>query len=106
MIEPVDLDDFFITFFSSAMVILLGACYALFFAFAKLGRRKTLTILAYLSYALLTVNVIVLSNTLHLHGFWQVIVWVMLIGYLVAPHGIWYLCEGTHASEHKPSNIA
>lgn len=32
MIEPVALEDFFITFFSSALIILAGASYALLFA--------------------------------------------------------------------------
>ena len=32
MIEPVALADFFVTFFSAAMVIMSGALYALLFA--------------------------------------------------------------------------
>ena len=99
MIEPVDLDDFFISFFSSAMVILMGALYALLFTFAKRLQRPLLMLAAYLSYCLLTVNVVLLSNALHLNGYWQVIAWVMLGGYLLAPHAIWYLCEGTHRAD-------
>jgi hypothetical protein len=33
--------------------------------------------------------------------FWSVIVMLMLVGYLVAPHGIWHLCVHTHADEHE-----
>jgi len=97
MIDPVDLDDFFIAFFSAAMVILMGAAYALCFAFAKIQKRKLLEVSAYLSYGLLAISVFFLSEALNLKGYWQVLVWLMLAGYLLAPHGIWHLCQGTHA---------
>jgi hypothetical protein len=38
-----------------------------------------------------------LANSLHLSGHWLILVLLMLIGYLLAPHGIWRLCVGTHA---------
>ena len=98
MIDPVDLDDFFIAFFSAAMVILMGAAYALLLAVAKINGRKVFEVSAYLSYGLLAISVFFLSDALHLHGYWQIIVWLMLAGYLLAPHGIWHLCCGTHAS--------
>ena len=97
MIEPVALDNFFIAFFSAAMVILLGASYALCFTIAKIKNRRLYMVIAYLCYGLLTVNVFLLSYALNLQGFWQIIVWLMLAGYLLAPHGIWHLCCGTHA---------
>lgn len=100
MIEPVDLDKFFIAFFSAAMIILMGACYAIFFTLHKLTQKQSLLAFAYLSYALLVVSVMFLSDALHLHGYWQFLVWVMVIGYLLAPHGIWHLCRGTHAVAH------
>jgi hypothetical protein len=99
MIDPVDLDNFFIAFFSAAMVILMGASYALFFAFAKLQGRKLFSVSAYLSYGLLTISVFFLSDALNLAGYWQILVWLMLGGYLLAPHGIWHLCRGTHAAQ-------
>jgi hypothetical protein len=37
-----------------------------------------------------------LADALHLTGFWISIVVVMLVGYLLAPHGIWLLCVNTH----------
>lgn len=36
MIQPVDLQDFLLTFFVSAGIILSGACYALLFAWGRL----------------------------------------------------------------------
>ncbi len=99
MIEPVELQDFFITFFSSAMVIISGALYALLFAFARVHRKPRLMPLAYAAYALLFVSVMVLAEATHLGGFWQLVVVTMLVGYLLAPHGIWYLCVGTHAAQ-------
>lgn len=97
MIEPVDLDKFFIAFFSAAMIILMGACYAIFFTLHKLTHRPIFLPLAYVSYAFLAISVALLSDALHLHSNWQIITWVMLFGYLLAPHGIWHLCRATHS---------
>jgi uncharacterized membrane protein len=103
MIEPVAVKDFLLTFFSAAMVILSGALYALLFAYARVRRRPRLLPLAYLAYAGLVVSVLVLAMVANLFatGFWTFIVVLMLIGYLLAPHGIWHLCVGTHAHGHE-----
>jgi uncharacterized membrane protein len=102
MIEPVALKDFFLTFFSAAMVILCGALYALLFAYARVRQRPRLMPLAYLAYLGLVVSVLVLALAANLFAttFWTFIVVLMLVGYLLAPHGIWHLCVGTHAHEH------
>lgn len=101
MIEPVALKDFFLTFFSSAMVIMTGALYALLFAYARVRHRPRLMPLAYLAYGGLFFAVIVLGRTAHLFDsvFWTIVVLLMLAGYLLAPHGIWRLCVGTHGDE-------
>jgi hypothetical protein len=101
MIEPVALKDFFITFFSAAMVIMSGGLYALLFAYARVKRRPALMPLAYIAYLGLFVSVLSLAFSANLFnsGFWTVIVLLMLIGYLLAPHAIWHLCVGTHRDE-------
>lgn len=103
MIEPVALKDFFLTFFSAAMVILSGALYALLFAYARVRHRPRLMPLAYFAYLGLVVSVLVLAMVANLFatGFWTFIVVLMLVGYLLAPHGIWHLCVGTHAHGHE-----
>jgi len=103
MIEPVALKDFFLTFFSAAMVILSGALYALLFAYARVRQRPRLMPLAYLAYLGLVVSVLVLAMVTNLFatGFWTFVVVLMLVGYLLAPHGIWHLCVGTHAHERE-----
>lgn len=103
MIEPVALKDFFLTFFSAAMVIMTGALYALLFAYARVKNRPRLMPLAYLAYLGLFASVMVLAFAANLFssGFWFFIVLLMLIGYLLAPHAIWHLCVGTHAHEHE-----
>lgn len=103
MIEPVALKDFFLTFFSAAMVIMTGALYALLFAYARVKHRPRLMPLAYLAYLGLFASVVVLAFAANLFssGFWSFIVLLMLIGYLLAPHAIWHLCVGTHAHEHE-----
>lgn len=102
MIEPVALANFFTVFFSAAMVIITGALYALLFAFARVKTMPRLMPLAYFAYAGLAVSVLFLADAANLFhsGFWTAIVGLMLVGYLVAPHAIWHLCEGTHAGEH------
>lgn len=101
MIEPVALKDFFITFFSAAMVIMAGGLYALLFAYARIKGRPRLMPLAYTAYLGLFVSVLTLAFAANLFnsGFWTVIVLLMLIGYLLAPHAIWHLCVGTHREE-------
>lgn len=105
MIEPVALKDFFLTFFSAAMVIMTGALYALLFAYARVKHRPRLMPLAYLAYLGLFASVAVLAFVANLlnSGFWSFIVLLMLIGYLLAPHAIWHLCVGTH--EHDELKV-
>lgn len=101
MIEPVALKDFFLTFFSAAMVILTGGLYALLFAYSRVKSRPGLMPLAYASYIGLFISVLTLAYAANLlnHGFWVAIVILMLVGYLLAPHVIWHLCVGTHQDE-------
>jgi uncharacterized membrane protein len=102
MIEPVALKDFFLTFFSAAMVILTGALYALLFAYARVKQRPRLIWLAYAAYLGLVASVLVLATVANLFAaaFWTFVVALMLVGYLLAPHAVWHLCIGTHAQEH------
>lgn len=101
MIEPVALKDFFLTFFSAAMVIMTGGLYALLFAYSRVKRRPALMPLAYAAYLGLFASVMALASVANLldHGFWIGVVFLMLIGYLLAPHAIWHLCVGTHRDE-------
>jgi hypothetical protein len=99
VIEPVELQDLLITVFAGAMVILCGGLYALLFACSRVYRAPRLMPLAYGAYVLLVVFVVLLAEATHLTGFWQWLVYIMLVGYLLAPHGIWHLCEGTHRIE-------
>jgi len=107
MLEPVELKDFFIVFFSGAMVIMAGALYALLFAWSRLQSKPWLMLLAYGAYGILFVSVITLGSAAHLNGFWWWLVVAMLVGYLLAPHGIWKLCVGTHTDQEvdKPPTV-
>jgi hypothetical protein len=99
MIEPVALEDFFITFFSAALIILAGASYALLFAWSKVNTNSRIKIAAYISYAVLILSVAELTRAAQFHGFWLIISLVMMIGYFFAPIGIWHLCVKTHADD-------
>ena len=99
MIEPVKMADFFATFFSAASVILFGALYSLLFAYFRIRKMPRLMPLAYLAYAALFASVLVLASVANLLGslFWMLVVMLMLVGYLTAPHVVWHLCVHTHA---------
>lgn len=101
MLEPVALRDFFITFFSAAMVIMAGGLYALLFAYSRLKHRPRFMWMAYAAYGVLVASVLTLASAANLFNsiFWITIVALMLVGYLLAPHAIWHLCVGTHADE-------
>ena len=103
MIEPVALKDFFITFFSSSLIILAGASYALLFAWSKVNSNPRIIISAYFSYTILAFSVYKLSLAANLTGYWLIIPYVMLIGYFFAPIGIWYLCKKTHENDNLTS---
>ena len=101
MIEPVKMADFFITFFSAASVIIFGALYALLFAYSRMKNVPRVMLLAYAAYAALFVSVMVLASVANLFGspFWQFIVFLMLVGYLLAPRFIFQLCVATHEED-------
>jgi len=96
VIEPVALQDFFITFFASALVILFGAGYAGLYAWAKLRGKPGLLFWAYACYAVLAAAVAVLARAAHFSGEWRILAGLMLAGYLLAPMGIWKLCQASH----------
>lgn len=73
MIEPVALQDFFITFFSSALIILAGAGYASLFAWSKINPNFRIKIAAYISYAVLVLSVAELTRAAQFQGYWLII---------------------------------
>ncbi len=97
--EPVALQDFFVAVVSAAAVIIAGAAYALLFAAGRVYGRPGLVPFAYLAYVMLAVAVLTLSRALHFSGSWRVLTYLLLFGYLLAPHGIWHLSVATHGAE-------
>lgn len=102
MLVPAGLPDFFVAFFAAALVILAGACYALFYAWARLAGKRLFLLLASGFYLVLIASTFALSRALHLEGRWLVLTALMLLGYLFAPPAIWRLCTATHADEDLP----
>ncbi len=100
MIDPVAIENMMLAAFAGAFVVIGGALYALVFAFSRMRGQPRLMWWAYAGYAVLAVSALVLANVLNLRGYWQILVVVMLVGYLLAPFGIWNLCVGTHIAEH------
>jgi hypothetical protein len=87
---------------AGAFIVLFGALYALLFALSRLWNSGSARLGAYVSYGLLVGCTGVLADRLALAGPWILVAAVMLIGYLLAPWGIWHLCVGTHS--HRPAD--
>jgi len=102
--EPVAIQNFMIAVIAGALTILTGAMYAGLFAWGKFRHRHTVLIFAYLAYAALAACVLTLAYTLNLTGPWIALVVTLLVGYLLAPHGIWHLCEATHPEGTDPDH--
>ncbi len=96
MIETIELRGLFFGTMSGALVVLAGAFYALFFALAAIQRKRAFWAAAALSFAVLTLAVIVLAGSLDFSGVWLLVAAIILVAYLLAPIGIWKLCQGTH----------
>jgi len=94
--DPVAPDGLLTAAIAAAAIILLGAAYAGLYALAKMRGDRRLHGLALASYAGLAGAVAVLGWTLHLSGPWEVLIVLMLAGYLLAPRAIWQLCARTH----------
>ncbi|RMD69602.1 MAG: hypothetical protein D6819_06545 [Gammaproteobacteria bacterium] len=103
MIEPVALEDFFLAFFAGGLVVVGGLCYALLFGLARAYRMPRLMPWAHGAYAVLAVSTLTLARVMHFEGGWQAVTITLLVGYLLAPYGIWRLCVGTHGVESPPS---
>lgn len=104
LIEPVALADFFLSFFSAAMIILLGAIYAGLFAWAKITSQCRFQLGACLVYVALLVAVGVFSYINHFSGYWLGISFLMVVGYGWMPYAIWRLCVATHIDESEHSH--
>lgn len=96
MVETVDVQQIMLAAIAGALVVLFGAVHALFLALAKLGQSRRHLWVSYLAYGLFVVATLVLGWTLHLTGFWLLLILCMLLGYLVAPYAIWHLSVATH----------
>lgn len=101
MVEPAQIGAFFTIFFSAAMVVVLGALYALLLALSRLKALPALLPLAHLAYAGLFVATVLLARATNLFAsvFWAVTVTALLVGYWFAPRLIWHLCARTHAAQ-------
>ena len=101
LIEPVALSDFFMSFFSAAMIILTAALYAGLIAWGKITHRKWINLSAWVAYAFLLLCVGIFSAVNHFTGYWLLLSVTMVVGYAFMPHAIWHLCVATHADESE-----
>ena len=104
IVEPIGIQNLFLGTMSGALVVLMGAFYALFFALGRLHGSTALNWASLFSYVLLAGAVYVLVISLEFSGIWIGVATVMLIGYFLAPRAIWHLCVGTHAGDEADMN--
>lgn len=102
-IEPVALADFFLSFFSAALIVLLAALYAALFAWAKIRRARRFLYGAGLVYGVLLACVALFSRINHFTGPWLFIALLMTVGYGTMPYLVWRLCVATHAGRSENS---
>ena len=103
MTEPVLAQQFLLAVIASTLIVMFSALYAFAFAWARLRQRPYLMPVAYAFYACLTAAALILARAFHFSEFWFSIVFIMLAGYLLAPHAIWRLCLASKEPD-KPSN--
>lgn len=99
LIEPVALSDFFLSFFSAALLIFTAALYAGCFAWARISGKRLAYVGAGLAYAGLLLCIVVFGRVNHFSGYWFALSAVMALGYALMPAAIWQLCVATHAHE-------
>lgn len=100
MIEPVDLQDFVLIFFSTAAVIIFGLCYAIFFALSALRHSALLRRLGYASFVGLLIAIAATSRYAHFDSLWLGLSFLMAAGYFWAPRLLLKLSQGTHNTDH------
>lgn len=91
---------------AAAATVTFGGLYALFVALGRLRRRQSLRALACMSYILLAISLLVVSQALRFNAFWNIVLLVLLVAYLVSPHLIWHLTAATHEQGQPPDPTA
>lgn len=96
MIEPVALADFFMSFFTAALMILTAVVYVSLYAWAEVKHKPLVKYASWFVYAMLIGCVLLFSRIMHLHGYWQILSVLMALGYWWMPRLILRLCVATH----------
>lgn len=99
LIEPVALSDFFLSFFSAAMIILSATLYAALYAWGRIRAKRGFYLGAAVAYLALLICVGIFSNVNHFSGYWWLLSLTMAVGYAFMPGLIWHLCVATHGDE-------
>ncbi len=97
MIEPVALSNFFLSFFTAAMIILTAAVYVSLFTWAEIKHKASFKYWSWFVYLLLLACVAVFVQVMNLNGYWKILAVVMAVGYWWTPRLILRLCIATHS---------
>ena len=102
ILQEIALDDFVPLVFTSMLVMVFGAVYAIVFTFVKLGVLKNWMMpFAYLGWGVTVYCLWMMGSMLHVGEFTQKALMVTMLGYLLLPHAIYYMVDKVHqANEH------
>jgi len=99
MIEPVALADFFMSFFTAALIILTAVVYVTLYTWAEVKHKRFVKYASWFVYAALIGCVLLFSRIMHLNGYWQILSVLMALGYWWMPRLILRLCVATHEED-------
>ena len=103
LIRPeIALNDFLPIFVSSALVLVFGGLYVGIYTAVKVSMLKKWTMpLAYMFWLLTAYCLYVMGSLMHVGEFTAKALVIAMIGYLVLPHGIYYIQRQIHEeNEH------
>lgn len=96
------LDAFLPIFISSALVLIFGLFFVGIYTFVKMQLLKNWTMpLAYLFWVLQTYCLWLMGDLMHVGEFTQKALMISMVGWLLLPHGIYYMIDRVHqVNEH------
>lgn len=108
MVDPVQAHGIALAALAGGGVVGFGVMYAVFYALARMNcgrsarnspRARLFRPLSWVMFVALLLCVVALAWQLNLHGYWLLLVTLMVAGYFFAPRFIWQLSIEVHSSE-------
>ena len=107
MIDFANSPNALLIYFSAALAVLFAASYVLLVIRSCLMSLTRMRMMAYAAYAGLVFSAITLAFAANLfgNGFWSLLVPLLLVGVLLAPHALLHLGVGKHSEAKSASSL-